>query len=161
MRVKLEKVNKRAIWLKKGKYTLEIEFCPQGWTYTNYLSITKNGRTIGYWMDDDQLQLLLEKMEKEGMDKIWLAFRIGQSLSWTSQKQFVWKIIEDCWEGMLKSAYLSILRKRSTSYFDRDEVAEEVVKAVRECLRRKLIERNKWTNKLLKLGEILAWKKLL
>ncbi len=158
--------------IRNGSFTFEfrgltitIDFS-YGWTYSHRIAIEHGGRDIGYWTDLKTTRELLKKMERGDLEKILTAWSLGSTLSWRSGSKFLEKLLKDDWEGMLKTAYFSLLAQgRKSRYLTSPSgglhEAEAVKKTVKKGLGKGYFKRNKWVEKLEKIEEILRWKRIL
>jgi len=164
--IKLESIRGDRIEFSLGNYYIEIGFSNMAWEYTNRLKVKKVfEEEVSFWMHYHLLQEILPKLfdEKE-RERLWIAMKIGSSLSWSRGKYFLRKYLENDWEGMLRSAFYSLLAPRNEYYYDEHYVErkiEIVLKAVYEGLERGYFKRNKWVEKLEKVKEYLTWRKIL
>jgi len=168
--IELEDITGDRIEFYFNEYRIEISFSTTAWTYTNRLRIWKRwGRgeaDISFWMHHSMLKEILTKFfnEKE-RDKLWVALRIGASLSWSSSARcFLRACLEYNWNKMFKSAYYSLLSKRSAYYFDENYELrkwEIIMEAIKEGLEKGYFKRNKWVRKLEKVKEYLKWRRIL
>lgn len=149
-----------------GDYYIEIGFSTMAWEYTNRLKVKKVfDAEVGFWMHYTLLQEILQRLfdEKE-RDRLWVAMKIGSSLSWSKGKYFLRKYLENDWEGMLRSAFYSLLAPRNEYYYSEGFVErklEIILNAVYEGLEKGYFKMNKWVKKLEQVKEYLVWRKIL
>jgi len=164
--VEIENIRGDRIEFSLGDFYIEIRFSTLAWEYTNSLRVKKMfEEEVSFWMHYSLLQEILSRLldEKE-RDKLWVAMKIGSSLSWSRGKYFLRKYLKNDWEGMLKSAYYSLISKRAEYYYSEDyeeRKLKTILKAVYEGLEKGYFKRNKWVEKLEKVEEILRWRKIL
>ena len=164
--IEIESIKGDKIEFSLGDFHIEIGFSTMAWEYTNRLRVRKVfEEEVSFWMHYSLLQEILPKLfdEKE-RERLWIAMKIGSSLSWSRGKYFLRKYLENDWEGMLKSAYYSLISTRNEYYYGEgyaERKYQTILKAVYEGLERGYFKRNKWVEKLENVKEYLRWRKIL
>ena len=164
--IEIESIRGDKIEFSLGDFHIEIGFSTLAWEYTNSLRVKKMfEEEASFWMHYSLLQeILLRLLDEKERDRVWIAMKIGSSLSWSRGKFFLRKYLENDWEGMLKSAYYSLVSRRNEYYYSKDYAERKlktILQAVYEGLEKGYFKRNKWIEKLERVEEILRWRKIL
>ena len=167
--IEIESIRGDKIEFSLGDFHIEIGFSTQAWEYTNSLRVKKMfEEEVSFWMHYSLLQeILLRLLDEKERDRVWIAMKIGSSLSWARGKFFLRKYLENDWEGMLKSAFYSLVSKRAEYYYGGSLLdyltrkLKTILEAVYEGIEKGYFKRNKWVERLEKVEEILRWRKIL